>query len=348
MALLWFDGFDYLATADLEGERYTVNNGVVIGAAAGRDGGKGADFTNAGYGGPVHLRRTITTSGATVVFGAWIKMWTSAPSECGLFSVLMGGTYQGGIGIDGTMHLFVARGNPASGGTKLETSANALTLSSVHYLEFKYTIDAAAGAYEVRVDGAAWIGPTSDANTRGHGSLTTWDEFFVGSSSNAPPRCYLDDLYVLDGSGSAPTQDFLGACLVDAHFPTADGATNDWTASAGNRWDCVNETAPNDDTDYIHASTAGNKNTFVVEDLKNAGGTILGVETLIAARRLSGGFASICPVIRHSSTDYDGAEQTLAASYAFYRQLYVTNPGTGSAWTEAHFNAAEFGVKKVS
>ena len=43
----------------------------------------------------------------------------------------------------------------------------------------------------------------------------------------------IDDLYICDGTGSAPHNTFLGDCRVDTLLPTADGTAQQWTPSTG-------------------------------------------------------------------------------------------------------------------
>jgi hypothetical protein len=40
-----------------------------------------------------------------------------------------------------------------------------------------------------------------------------------------------------------------------------------------------------------------------------------------------------------------GSNQALTESYAYYKQVFETDPDTGDAWTKDSVNDAEFGTK---
>ena len=68
----------------------------------------------------------------------------------------------------------------------------------------------------------------------------------------------------------------------------------------------------------------------------------------LSLKKTDAGVCTVAPVIRHSGVDYPGAAITPGTSYAYGLAIAATNPGTSAAWTEAGFNAAEFGYKRVS
>src|SRR4029079_19356311 len=134
------------------------------------------------------------------------------------------------------------------------------------YLELKVTIDNSVGTVTVRVNGVVWLALTGIDNQAT--ASATWNELGINrpGSTTAGIQWDCDDLYVGDGSGAAPWNDFLGECRVDARVPTGPGATTTWTPSVGANWQCVDEIPPNDDTDFTTAAAAGLTDTFVVED----------------------------------------------------------------------------------
>jgi hypothetical protein len=135
---------------------------------------------------------------------------------------------------------------------------------------------------------------------------------------------------------------------VDARFPTAAGATTGWTPSTGANWAAVDDAAPNDDTDYTSAAAAALTDTFVTQDAPVAGATIYGVQHCLAVKKSDAGFATIAPVIRHGTTNYPGADLAPGTTYAYALSIAATNPGTSAQWTEAGFNAAEFGYTRTA
>jgi hypothetical protein len=92
----------------------------------------------------------------------------------------------------------------------------------------------------------------------------------------------------------------------------------------------------------------GNKDTLNFPVLINTSATLYGVQVCCGAKKTSAGGGAIASVIRHSSTDNVSAGQNLSTDYTVTTFLHPTNPGTGLDWTEAEFNAAEFGYQKTA
>jgi len=109
----------------------------------------------------------------------------------------------------------------------------------------------------------------------------------------------------------------------------------------------VDEIPPNDDTDFTTAASAGLTDTFVVQDAPVANAIIYGVQHCLNAKKSDAGVASIAPVIRPSGVDFVGADLAPGTAYSYLLQIAATNPATGAQWTEAQFNAAEFGVRRT-
>jgi hypothetical protein len=158
-----------------------------------------------------------------------------------------------------------------------------------------------------------------------------------------------DDLYVLDGSGPAPRNDFLGDCRVDVRLPTAQGNSHAWTPTpvVDNALN-VDDPAPDDETTYNATTTVGATDTLVVQDAAVAGGTLFAVQLSLNQRKTDAGTCTIAPVVRHAGVDYPGAGLNPGTTYVYGVTPYNTNPGTAAAWTEADFNAAEFGYKRTA
>jgi hypothetical protein len=347
MALLFIDSFDhYTATADANLKGWTVisTGSMSIAAGAGRRSTAGMRTPTAG--GLVQLISTAPTpSGDTMICG---------------FSVLPGGWTAGTvfrlressidhvsitIKTDGALE---ARRGSGSG-TILGTSmANALPLGVTSYLEVKIKLHDSAGTVEIRRNGdvASPILSLTSVDTNNAGT-STWTAVVLGGPS-ATAYTY-DDFYLLDGTGSAPWNTFLGDCRVDVQYPTANGTTSNSTPSTGtNRGLTIDETAPNSDTDYNTLIAVGDKDTLALANLTAAGASLFGVQTLLYAKKTDAGTGSVCPVLRHSTTDYDGTSVALTTGYTYIRQLYQTNPGTSTQWTEAEFNALEVGYKRTA
>jgi len=365
MALLFMDSFDHYVTADLL-EKWTTEtttggfstSGIV--AAIGRRGSAAYRLShNAGSGARTQsLQRFLTAGNNTLIVGFALAPMTAYslldpgtdPDSGACLLVARAATIAQSwikINTDGTLSAMRAGTSTVIGTTSAPLASGGYT-----YLEVLLTIHDTAGAVVIRFNGAEVLN-LSSVNTRGSASAVNgWDAIRlgpirnVGASGNAQ-EFRIDDLYVLDGTGAAPTNAFLGDVRVDARYPTAPGATTGWTPSAGANWQCLDETAPNDDTDYTSAPAAGLTDTFVVEDAPVAGAQLFGVQHCLSARKTDAGAATIAPVIRHSGVDYPGAGINPGTAYAYALQIAALNPGTGVPWTEAGFNAAEFGYTRT-
>jgi len=238
-------------------------------------------------------------------------------------------------------------------GTVLATSSGSIASVIPAYLELKVKIDPALGTVELHMNGATAFAPLTNQNTRITAN-SAWNGIALGSAevntnswvNGSSGSLDYDDLYVLDGAGAAPWNTFLGDVRVDASSPTGPGTTTQWSPSAGANWQCVDEKPPNDDTDFVESMTSGAIDTFVVPDAP-VGAIIFGVQQCIALKKTDAGSGSAAPIIRHSNVHYPGATLSPSTTYGYGLQINQVNPGTSAQWTEADFNAAEFGYKRI-
>jgi hypothetical protein len=203
------------------------------------------------------------------------------------------------------------------------------------FIEVKATIDdAPGGALQVRVNEELVLDLA--------GIDTSHDETFVDTVSfvGFPGRSvYFDDIYICDDAG-AVNNDFLGDCQVEVLMPDGAGNYAQWTPSAGANYENVDEIPPNDDSDYNESSTLNQIDTHSFPALALlSSGSILGVQSLINARKTDAGLRTIRPKFRISGSDYSGANRNLDVDYKYHTEIFEENPDTGVAWTIADFVA---------
>ncbi len=213
-----------------------------------------------------------------------------------------------------------------------------LQLDVWHYIEVAVTIAGGSSTIEIDIDGANYLGPTTTG--LGSSAITT-----VGPCTDNPGAAgtyfLYDDIYVNDAGG------FLGDTMVQTVYPAADGTHLDWTPNTGtDHWSRVDEAPPDGDTSFVSANTPGDKDSY----------TILPISTLVAvyaaqlnltAKKHDGGLREIAPLVRQSSTDYDGPTFALATSYVTYSWLLADDP-TATPWTPAQINADQYGVDLIT
>lgn len=153
---------------------------------------------------------------------------------------------------------------------------------------------------------------------------------------------YMDDIVVRDDK-------FAGRNHLYLLTPNADGTDVAWTASAGNRYDCVSDNPPDDFTDYIYATGDAEKSTFTAAALSDkwyGDRSLVGVSSLAKYDTLSA--ATIRGIIENNANYSNGATTSLDATGVWVHHFADNDPDGGGDWTETDVNAAEFGVETVT
>ena len=330
MAVVWMDGCDHLSAAQRNIKGWSGNVG---GVATGRFGGQalGADW-NAG---------SICSLGGgtytTLTFGFAVSHNTSVVADTVL--ILRSGSTTviaiRPVSVSGQMVYKVT--NPS--GTQLGSTGVYVILNDVwHQIEIKVVVSATVGSVEMRLNGSSV--PDVSATSVNTGALAI-DNFIIGNGS---AFYKYDDMYAIDTTTPGPVS-FIGDARIETIQPTSNGANTAWT---GGFADVADGTAHNGDTSVITSATPGDKETYGLGNLSATTATVHAVQTNIVARKDDAGARTIAPVLRVSSTDYDGTTTPgLSTSFVDYKQMYNQDP-TASGWTVTSVNALEAGVKEVS
>jgi hypothetical protein len=346
MSLRFIDSFDHYSTAAVMAAKWSTiipNVYPLIEAGEGRCG------SNALHMGPSAIASVTKGPGwttATVIVGFALRVVTQTSPSIIKFCYLANNTDdQLGLarGSDGS--LVVLRMDNATGVVLGTSAVDVVRTGEYYYIEFKATIDPAAGAYEVRVNGVNVLSAAGvDTESTPAGAGVTQFRF----ASHLGIDNYFEDVYALDSAGGAPQNDFFGDSKVEYLQPDGVGANQAWDlVGAATHWQAVDDgDAPDGDTSYIHTATVGLTDTEAYAPTGLPTGTIFGVQVMLYARKTDSGLRSIAPIVRHAGADFAGTNVNPSfASYNYLMQLYETNPGTAAAWTIADVNAAEFGVR---
>lgn len=337
MALVFMDSFDHYGSADIT-EKWSINNFVAINAGSGRRGTASARISSSS----TYLTLQVPNQPTYIVGFAFRP--TSMPGSNAQFVELRdGSTTQVGLYFATTGVLFVTRGV-----TGLQSSTQALTLNIYHYIEIATTIHSTLGTVTVCVNGTPWITATNQ-NTQQTANAFVNAIRLGAIGSTGFGTTDLDDVYVCDGTGST-NNTLLGDCRVDALLPTADGSNSAWTVSTGTTHSTlVDETAPNDNTDYVSTSTAGARDSYAMADLPAmVNPTIYGIQQLSSLAKDDAGTRQVKNLLKSGATTVVGSTtHTLASSFIYYREVWETNPDTSAAWSVAAVNALEAGVENV-
>ena len=232
--------------------------------------------------------------------------------------------------------------------TLAQTTNVPIVVGRWYYIEFKATIHDTTGSYEVRIDGVPHSQLTASGVDTKNSANASADRIYFGSRNTffTGTGFYLDDVYIFDGTGSAPKNNFIGDVNVVGLLPNGNGNSSQFLGSdadSTNNYQLVDENPPNDDTDYVEASTVGYKDTYTYQDLTGSSGTVYGVSAAPYARKTDSGARKIRTLARLSSTEIDnGTDLVLGTSYVYYNSIFETKPG-GGAWAITDVNNAEFG-----
>jgi hypothetical protein len=336
MALRFTDGFDHYATADLS-LKYSASRSTTIGSTYGRYGSSGALLEPGGY-----IQRTIDDQ------GTWIVGFAFKPMAYFSSAVALIRFYDSADAVQNTVSITSAGLIALYSGdqsTLLATSSVApFTLGSWSFVECK-TVISDTGSLEVKVDGTSIVSYSGDVQASA--TLSTAQKIRINQAGSGSANSYLDDLYILDGTGSL-NNDFIGPMRIKTIYPSGAGTTKQFTGvgDTTNTYLNVAETPANEDTSYNYANTAGMIDSFVCSDIFP--GTVYGVNSNLRARKDDSDTRTFAALTRSGGTDYAGTTQTLTSSYANYSQVWETNPNTSAAWTASEVNAAEFGYKVVA
>lgn len=229
------------------------------------------------------------------------------------------------------------------GATLIASSTNVFSSAAWHYVEAKVTVADSGGTVIVRVDGNVEINFTGDTRNAATAQVSTITFRSQISTSQ------LDDVYIADGVGAAPYNDFLGDVKVETLIPNADGAFSQLLGSDGNsvsNWQQVDEIPPSA-TDYNGSATVGQRDTYGLTDLVTASGQALAVGVIAFAHKSDAGTANLKTIQRLSGgTERVDSAVALSATVntPVAGSIQVVDP-SNAAWTIASVNGMQIGVE---
>jgi len=337
MALLYIDSFDHYGNAEVLAK---WTSGFIVPAIAI---GKGRCGTNA-LRGDIFMGCTkgllFGSTRGTLGFAFKIDAHSTAIADFTLGNL---GQISAWRVTDGSLGISVH-----GGATLGQTIPGLMHEDRWYYIELQVLLHASAGAAILRLNNIEVLNVTG-VNTVGDGGTTFRTISFQCSSNRA---YWIDDLYVLDDTGPAPCNDFLGDCRVEYLRPRAPGAYQQWTVAgtASTHYGAVDDAAvPDEDGSYVESIVPGQIDTNKYQPTGLPSGTIYGAQLSLYARKSEIGPRVIAPVVNNVvGAPVIGVS---AENYVYYNHpycVYGLNPATGSPWSIAEINAIECGVKVIS
>lgn len=338
-ALRRLDSFDHYTT--LTQKWTSVTTAPSITAAAARTGARGLDC-----GGDNRSATLTIDAQGTWVIGVAFRC-SQIPIGGAARTVLQtrdAGTEQGALQLNADGTLSLLRGG--FGGAVVATSALSLLPNVFYYIEFKHVVANAGGTLEVRVDGAVWATFNGDTQATANPTASQVHLGINGPAGGFATTVHYDDLYILDGTGAAPNNDYQGNTQIEAILPTGPGNYTNWTTLVGaaTHWEAEDEVPPDEDTSYVESSTLNQQDTFAMGNITPISATINGIQVLLRARTTLAGADNIARLYRNAGVDNQGADVALQTTYNYAIEVLALDPITAAAWTVARVNSMEMGA----
>jgi hypothetical protein len=351
MAIQFMTGFDYYNQTQT-GRVWTLAQGGNS-LAPGRFGGLGWVFNNEnGY-----LAQLIPSASTTVVGFAIAAMYGDSTNP---ILVLQDATLSRTSPItqldfrltsDGAIQ--VTRNGTILASTPSYTfTFSTLTTVSWNYIEIKSFINSSTGYVIIKFSGQTFLTSTL-LNTQYSGNnfvnMVRFQPFEgYGGTGQNQYQIKFDDIYVLDDTGLAPQNDFLGECRIQTQFPTANGETNNFSViGATNNWQAVDETISDDDATFVRSGVVGSIDDYIMGSIALTG-TIYGVQLNLTERKDDVGTRTITPIIKSGGSFYTGSLFPCQSSYTIAQKLWQVEPQANAPWTNASVNAITAGIKIVA
>jgi len=339
MALLFIDGFDTYGTAN--GSNATANT---IDSKYHADDVSGANCViQAGRSGAGHsleltgsttriIRTNLGTTNANLVVGFGLYL-NSLSATAVPIDFRTDDTW--GINLevqtDGTVEVrnFV---------TVLGTTANSIvSVNTWVYLELQVECGN-SGSYELWADGVSELSGSS-VDTQRHASKSYHNAIsFSGGTANMR----IDDLYVLDGTGST-NNTALGIMTIETIYPDGDDTAN-WTANGGgSHYVEVDEAIFDEDTTYIESNTSAQQDIFTYGNSSNSG-PVKGVQVTTDCKETDFESYQLKTLSDNGSLETSATQFVGTVEYLGKSVIFETDPSSAN-WTQATVNSNMFGVE---
>jgi len=349
-AMLFMESFDGYSTAQLTSGRWNSVTLSVAGTSQAVSAGTGRYGTQSwrpGYGvnsgQKVYVRKTFANT-ATWIVGMAFRL--SALLARDILSLRDNTTSQLDLAVRSNGTFEVTRGGTVLGVS--DPGALTLTENTYAFLELRATIGP-AGSVALRVNGVTLLslaGVNTQVSANSSANELVLGNLRIGLPSAAGTTVDYDDLYVLDSTGAAPHNTFLGDSRVVCLVPIGQELT-EFTPSAGTNWDAVNEIPPSS-TDYNEAQAVGSRDRLQYQALPAlVNPVIYGVQMSLYCTNPDTGPRMIAAHALSGGTEMDGVGQALPGTYNYLQDRFVRD-AAGALWTPASLAAGRFGYKIVA
>lgn len=291
------------------------------------------------------LYRAITSNETQIVIGSAFRIPVVSNNNVagtGLFSFMLGTGYQFVVGTDNLGRIV---GGTSQDGSRTMSgirfvSDRAIAENAWHYIEIAIEI-ADAGSVTIWLDGLDEPAISYSGDTKSLSGVGV-DRFGLNGNTETGGGADFDDMYCRSG-----TLDRFGEAKLHPLYATEDGAVMWVPLSGSDNFDMINELTCDQDTTYNSSNTMGDKDFFVLEDITDSPSEIFGVMLSTSVRKDDAATRVIKNKFLIDSNEYDGTDFAVTGNYLWNRQIFMTNPDTGVAWTKSDINDMQVGYELV-
>lgn len=350
MAILWMDGFDHYAgsTANmLLGVYANVSSNVALHSGLARSGGYGiCNIT--GNTAEREIRRVI--GGAKTIVGIAFGCYADELPASGYHRLAMFGDTANGaqvtvfVSASGTIRF--VRGSSSGSNVLADTASPVISAGVWNHCEMRIVFSNTVGAIELRVNEVSALTATgldTVATANVECSQITLDQTRKSTITNS---FAFDDVVVWDTSGSN-NNDFIGDRRVLMFLPNANEATQEMTVTgAANAYTAIQ--SADGDTSYITASdSVPVTSEFAIENPAATVGAISAIQTVALMRKTEAGAASVTLSMLSNGDVAAGTAHSITDSYAYYADVFETNPDTGAPWNASALQNATMRIRRT-
>ncbi|MDD2903463.1 MAG: hypothetical protein PHU44_13620 [Syntrophales bacterium] len=279
-------------------------------------------------------------AGISTIYFMFRLMAVSGSHNATVFSVLDTGATQLCLVLNADRTLTLRRGNFV--GTVLATTASIATADEWIMIEGRLVIDSVAGIAQIKINGVMEI--DFAGNTRG-GSTNNINQValglrYGGAASNSA-GLIVDDL-VLDDS------EWIGDSRVQALVPVGAGNSTQWTPTAGENWECVDEVPPSND-DQVGTNANDQLDLYSAGNLVGSVNAVKCVQLQVRCNKEGAPTPqNIKLACKTHGTNYESASLPIPTISQSKSKIWQNNPNTGANWTVQEVNDLEIGIKSAA
>ena len=330
MALLFMDGFD---AGDMS-TKWTVNSNSTSSTTTRFSVGRSMGL---GSGGTRYVTKYFPAS-AEIYIGYAASGLTTGFNGIAFMFVYTDGGLSAQLSLQSNSNGSISL---MRGGTQIAATGGGVVSSGWAYIELRAKIDPTAGVATLKINGN--IEATFSGNTKNTGTSNNIDGVTFTNNGTLGSALF-DDLYILDATGSAPYNTYLGDVRVHTMVPTAAGNSTQFAPSTGANYTTVDE-LPYSATDYVTSNAPTTRDTYQMSDLPAGVATIYAVQNNVIAKKTDAGTIGVKPVVRSGTTNYYGSTAGLTANDITIMDLRIQDPNTSASWTANGVNNMEAGME---